>query len=58
MSKKRSPKLKLRRIAGVEKVEEKNLLEGKETPFYDDYNDVGVECVNSWLLSIFVKVFD
>ena len=57
--KKRSPKLKLRRVPYHQTgrtIEEKSLLERKR--FDDDDEDVSVTCVNSWLLSIFVKVFD
>jgi hypothetical protein len=57
--KKRSPKLKLRRAPYHQTgrtIEEKSLLERKR--FDDDDEDVSVACVNSWLLSIFVKVFD
>ena len=38
-------------------IEEKSLLERKRFDDADDEN-VSVACVNSWLLSIFVKVFD
>merc|ERR1719295_1921468 len=56
--KKRSPKLKLRRAPYQKEksIEEKTLLERRH--FDDDDEDVSVACVNSWLLSIFVKVFD
>ena len=57
--KKRSPKLKLRR-APYQKgrtIEEKSLLERRRFDDVDD-EDVSVACVNSWLLAIFVKVFD
>merc|ERR1712018_380518 len=55
--KKRSPKMKLRRAPYHQKgIEEKSLLERKH--FDEDDEDVSVACVNSWLLSIFVKVFD
>ena len=37
-------------------MEEKILLERRH--FDDDDEDVSVACVNTWLLSIFVKVFD
>ena len=55
--KKRSPKLKLRRAPYQtgKTIEEKSLLERRH---FDDDEDVSVDCVNSWLLSIFVKVFD
>ena len=36
-------------------IEEKSLLERRH---FDDDEEVSVDCVNSWLLSIFVKVFD
>jgi len=58
--KKRSPKLKLRRAPYHQTgrtIEEKSLLERKRFEDDDD-EDVSVACVNSWLLSIFVKVFD
>merc|ERR1711971_24753 len=55
--KKRSPKLKLRRAPYQtgKTIEEKRLLERRH---FDDDEEVSVDCVNSWLLSIFVKVFD
>ena len=60
--KKRSPKLKLRRRASYQTgrtIEEKTLLERRHFDDDDeDDEDVSVACVNSWLLAIFVKVFD
>merc|ERR1712001_425788 len=57
--KKRSPKLKLRRASyqAGRTIEEKTLLERRHFDDEDD-EDVSVACVNSWLLAIFVKVFD
>ena len=57
--KKRSPKLKLRRASyqAGRTIEEKTLLERRHFDDDDD-EDVSVACVNSWLLAIFVKVFD
>ena len=51
--------MKLRRAPYHQKgrtIEEKSLLERRH--FDEDDEDVSVACVNSWLLSIFVKVFD
>ena len=61
--KKRSPKLKLRRASYHQTgrtIEEKTLLERRhfDDDDDDDDEDVSVACVNSWLLAIFVKVFD
>jgi len=59
--KKRSPKLKLRRASyqAGRTIEEKTLLERRHFDDDDeDDEDVSVACVNSWLLAIFVKVFD
>ena len=53
--KKRSPKLKLRRTGGGQGTEERSLLERKE---WGEEELVSLGCVNSWLLSFFVKVFD
>ena len=53
--KKRSPKLKLRRTGGGKGTEERSLLERKE---WGEEELVSLGCVNSWLLSFFVKVFD
>ena len=40
-------------------IEEKTLLERRNyDDDDDDEDDVSVDCINSWLLSIFVKVFD
>ena len=59
--KKRSPKLKLGRASyqAGRTIEEKTLLERRHFDDDDeDDEDVSVACVNSWLLAIFVKVFD
>jgi len=60
--KKRSPKMKLKRRAPYhtgKTIEEKTLLERRNyDDDDDDEDDVSVDCINSWLLSIFVKVFD
>ena len=60
--KKRSPKMKLKRRAPYhtgKTIEEKTLLEMRNyDDDDDDEDDVSVDCINSWLLSIFVKVFD
>jgi len=59
--KKRSPKMKLKRRTPYhtgKTIEEKTLLERHNYDDDDDDDDVSVDCINSWLLSIFVKVFD
>ena len=58
---KRSPKLKLRRGGGGSGVERKVLLDGRgsrQGREEEEEEEVTLDCVNSWLLSIFVKVFD
>jgi len=58
---KRSPKMRLKRRAPYhtgKTIEEKTLLERHNYDDDDDDDDVSVDCINSWLLSIFVKVFD
>merc|ERR1712013_906966 len=53
--------MKLKRRAPYhtgETIEEKTLLERRNYDDDDDDDDVSVDCINSWLLSIFVKVFD